>query len=79
MSPLARRAKAQASVPATADLLILPPLPGARDEDIIGLCGVPGRLPGVARLPGEPLACMVRRALCLIEGSGPVVVALTYK
>ena len=35
----------------------------SRDDQIAGLQAVPGRLPEVWRLPGEPLRTMLRRAL----------------
>lgn len=44
-----------------------------REDEIIGIEGVPGRLPATARLPGEPVSSLIARALHAVVGSGAVL------
>jgi hypothetical protein len=49
------------------------------EADVIGLEAVPNRFDGIARLPGETVAQMVRRALHAVRGAGQLLVYPTLR
>lgn len=50
-------------------------MPTTRDDsDVLGFHGVPNRLEPVLRLPGEPMAALVKRTLHEVRGAGVLLV-----
>ena len=51
------------------EMILIPP--GCASEDqIVGIAAVPGRLQATPRLPGEPVASLIARALSAVVGPG---------
>ena len=55
--------------PHRVQMILVPP--GCASEDqIVGIAAVPGRLQATPRLPGEPVASLIARALNAVVGHG---------
>ena len=66
--------KTRASTPATLAMF-----GNGTSEPFVGVLGVPGRLPTILRLPGESADAFCKRALHLLDGSGPCMAKLLYR
>jgi hypothetical protein len=49
------------------------------DREPVGIQGVAGRLPEVARMPGESWAECMERAASLVRGPGPAMALALYE
>ena len=48
----------------------------AHDDQIVGIHGIPGRLPELRRLPGESVMGLCLRARCALVGTKPTFTSM---